>query len=167
MSLFRGLSRVNVARATRSFNTSNAPQDEGIIRGLNKVLLIGKIASDPVQATSKNGLQRAHYDLVTYSQRKYPSFHNIVCLQPLQVQVVMEKFKRGLLVYVEGKLYTRQVVDERSERRVVSQILQDNFQILVPEQASEERPATNTEIPATGSSTTTESATTTEDNTTR
>jgi len=41
----------------------------------------------------------------------------------------------------------------------------DNFQILVPEQAPEERPTTNTEIPATGSSTT-ESSTTTEGNNT-
>ncbi|CAG8578766.1 10958_t:CDS:2 [Paraglomus occultum] len=151
MSLFRGLSRVNIARATRSFHTP--PADEGIIRGLNKVLLIGRVSSDPIQSVGKNGAPRVMYDVVTYNPKRYPSFHNIVCWQPAQIPAIMEKFKRGLLVYVEGKLISRQVVDERSERKVITHVVQDGFQILAPEKPLEERPTTNTEIPATESTT--------------
>ena len=84
---------------------------------LNKVMLIGKVATEPKMKITKSGQRIVTFKLITSSgwldsksnewQTK-PEWHSIVCFGKI-ADKAQEKLKKDLSVYVEGAIQTRKV----------------------------------------------------------
>ena len=84
---------------------------------LNKVMFIGKVATEPKMKITKSGQRIVTFKLITSSgwldsksnewQTK-PEWHSIVCFGKI-ADKAQEKLKKDLSVYVEGAIQTRKV----------------------------------------------------------
>lgn len=117
---------------------------------LNKVMLIGNIGRDPEVKTldGSNGSQKvATFTLATgekYKDRngelqEKTEWHNIVAWR--NVADICEKYiRKGMQVYIEGRLRTRSWQDKDGNTRYTTEIMADNLQMLGKK---EEKPAGN------------------------
>jgi single-strand DNA-binding protein len=84
-------------------------------RGVNKVILIGNVGSDPEIRYSEGGDPVANFSLATSEtwndkngeKQEKTEWHKIVIWRKL-AEVVKEYVKKGDKLYLEGKLQTRQ-----------------------------------------------------------
>jgi single-strand DNA-binding protein len=82
---------------------------------VNKVILIGRIGKDPDVKTTQNGTQIANLSMATTEQwkdktgerQKRTEWHRLVVVGPL-CSVVENYVHKGDLLYIEGKIQTRQ-----------------------------------------------------------
>jgi len=81
---------------------------------LNKVLLIGRVASDPEMRSTTSGQNVASFSMATNrtwkdasgQNREEAQFHRIV-LWGKQAEIASQYLTKGSLLYVEGRLQTR------------------------------------------------------------
>ena len=111
---------------------------------LNKVLLIGRLGSDPEIKQMVNGKNVARLSLATSNTWKDKStgekkekteWHRVVIFNEGLVNVVQQYVKKGAQVYIEGQLTTRKWKDEKSgldrySTEVVLQGFNSSFKIL-------------------------------------
>lgn len=105
------------------------------MRSINKVILIGHLAKDPEVHETKTGKKIAkfsiatNYDTTIEGERKqYTDFHRIVAWK--QLADVAEKWlKKGMGVYVEGRLHNNQY-EKDGVKRSMTEIVVDNLNIL-------------------------------------
>jgi single-strand DNA-binding protein len=120
---------------------------------LNKVILIGNVGKDPVVRYFDSGNAVANFSVAT-SERGYTlsngtevpertEWHNIVVSRD-RVQFVEKYVKKGSLVYVEGKLRTRNYDDQSGVKRYVTEIYADRVEFYT---ADRRDPATNVNAP--------------------
>lgn len=104
---------------------------------LNKVMLIGNVGKDPDIRNLESGAVVANFTLATTERYKdkngnwqdQTEWHNIVCWRALAERV--EKYvKRGTQLFVEGKIRTREWVDQSEQKRYTVEILADSIQLL-------------------------------------
>ncbi len=104
--------------------------------GVNKVILIGNLGKDP-DIISFDEVKKATFSMATsetYKNREgqkieQTEWHNIVCWRGLAD--VAERFlKKGMQVYVEGKLRNRKWEDKDGNNRHIVEVVADNFMIL-------------------------------------
>ena len=90
---------------------------------LNKVLLIGRLGSDPEIKQMVNGKSVARLSLATSNtwkdkntgeKKEKTEWHRIVIFNEGLVNVVQQYVKKGAQVYIEGQLTTRKWTDEKS-----------------------------------------------------
>ena len=90
---------------------------------LNKVLLIGRLGSDPEVKQMVNGKSVARFSLATSNtwkdkntgeKKEKTEWHRIVIFNEGLVNVVQQYVKKGAQVYIEGQLSTRKWTDEKS-----------------------------------------------------
>ena len=90
---------------------------------LNKVLLIGRLGSDPEIKQMVNGKSVARLSLATSQswkdkntgeKKEKTEWHRIVVFNEGLVNVIKQYLKKGAQVYVEGQLTTRKWKDEQS-----------------------------------------------------
>ena len=104
---------------------------------LNKVILIGNVGKDPDVRYFDNGNAIANFPLAT-SERGYKlangteipertEWHNIVASRD-RAQFVEKYVKKGSLVYVEGKIRTRNYDDKDGNKRYVTEIFADRIE---------------------------------------
>lgn len=92
---------------------------------LNKVQLIGRLGGDPEIRTTKtkDRDKMAFFSLATSESRKsqdgheITDWHRVVCFRQ-QAEFAEKYLKKGRLVYVEGKLKTRQWEDNGQTRYI-------------------------------------------------
>ena len=105
--------------------------------GLNKVILVGNLGKDPEVRHLEGGTAVASFSLATTESYKDKSgqridqteWHNIVVWRGMAEAA--EKFlKKGMTVYVEGKLRTRSWDDKDGHKRYITEIVGDTFTIL-------------------------------------
>jgi single-strand DNA-binding protein len=105
--------------------------------GVNKVILIGNLGKDPELKYLEGNIARASFSLATSEAYKdksgnridHTEWHNIVMWRHNAENA--EKFlKKGMQIYVEGKIQTRQWTDKDGQKRNVTEILADTFRIL-------------------------------------
>ena len=85
---------------------------------LNRVMLIGNLGKDPEFRTTESGVLRAHIVLATndtYKDRngkiqKITDWHDVVVWRTLAEKARI--LKKGILVYIEGKLTHRKWTDK-------------------------------------------------------
>ena len=108
-------------------------------RSLNKVLLIGNLTRDPEVRYTANGTAVATFGLATNKTWKDPNgevkesteFHNIVAWGKM-AEICQQLLTKGMLVYIEGSLSTRNWEDDqgvthyKTEIRVNDMILLNN-----------------------------------------
>ena len=105
--------------------------------GVNKVILVGNLGKDPEVRYLEGGTAVANFSLATsetYKDRsgqrvEQTEWHNIVVWRKLAE--VAEKFlKKGMTIYVEGKLRSRSWDDKEGQKRYTTEIVADTFTIL-------------------------------------
>ena len=111
---------------------------------LNKVLLIGRLGSDPEIKQMVSGKNVARLSLATSNtwkdkntgeKKEKTEWHRVVIFNEGLVNVVQQYVKKGTQVYIEGQLTTRKWKDEKSgidrySTEVVLQGFNSSFKIL-------------------------------------
>lgn len=104
---------------------------------VNKVILIGNVGADPDVRYLEGGVAVASLRLATterYRNRngenvEQTEWHNIVLWRGL-AEVVEKYVKKGMRLYIEGRLRTRAWEDQNGTKRYTTEIYADNMQML-------------------------------------
>lgn len=121
---------------------------------LNKVILIGRLGKDPEITTFESGNRKMSVTLATterYRDRDnnwvdQTEWHNLVAWGNLANDIADKRrnYAKGDMMYVEGRLRTRQYTDNQGINRFVTEIQVDKLMQLVsarPPQQSSYNPA--------------------------
>ncbi len=109
------------------------------MRGLNKVMLIGRLGKDPEMVYFESGVAKASFTLATneiYRDREgnkieKTDWHNIVMWRGL-AEVSGKFLKKGSRVYIEGKLKTRSWETQEGIRRYITEVEATDMHMLDP-----------------------------------
>ncbi len=105
--------------------------------GLNKVMLIGNLGSDPELRYTQGGTPVASFSLATNESYKgqdgnlveKTEWHRIVAWRKA-AETMAQYLKKGSKVYVEGKLQTRSWDDKDGSKKYMTEIVVDTFMFL-------------------------------------
>ena len=109
------------------------------MRGLNKIMLIGRLGKDPEIRCTNGGQGVANFSIATdeswtdqAGQRQTRTeWHNIVAWGKL-AETCGQYLKKGKLVYVEGRIQTRQWEDQHGVKRYTTEAVIHEMQMLEP-----------------------------------
>ncbi len=104
---------------------------------VNKVILIGNVGADPEVRYLDGGVAVANIRLATTENYKNKNgekieqteWHNVVLWRGL-AEVVEKYVKKGMRLYIEGRLRTRSWDDQNGTKRYTTEIFADNMQML-------------------------------------
>lgn len=113
------------------------------MKGLNKVSLIGNVGKDPEINTLEGNIKVAKITLATSENYKdnqgktqtSTDWHTIILWRSL-AELAQKYIIKGSLIYVEGKLKTRDFLDKEGVKRYITEIVADNV-ILLDKKANE------------------------------
>src|SRR5271157_6053910 len=116
---------------------------------VNKVILIGRLGKDPELKYTPSGVPVAKFSLATDEsfkdrtgeQQKRTEWHNIVAWQKL-AEICGEYLTKGKLVYIEGRIQSRQWEDQDQNKRTSYEIVASRMQMLGSRAESERAAAT-------------------------
>lgn len=105
--------------------------------GINKVILIGNLGRDPELKYFEGNIAKAAFSLATSEYHKdkngnrteQTEWHHIVMWRTL-AENAAKILKKGMSIYLEGKLQTRQWTDKDGIKRNMTEIVADQFQLL-------------------------------------
>lgn len=105
--------------------------------GVNKVILIGNLGRDPEVRYLEGGIAVANFPLATTEVHKSRSgekfesteWHNIVLWRGL-AEVAEKLLKKGMQVYIEGRIRTRTWEDKDGTKKRATEITGENLTIL-------------------------------------
>lgn len=107
-------------------------------RGINKVILIGNLGSDPEIRHTQGGNAVANLSLATSESwrdkttgetRENTEWHRVVMFGRLG-EIAGEYLKKGSKVYIEGRLQTRKWQDKDGNDRYTTEIIGNEMQML-------------------------------------
>lgn len=110
---------------------------------LNKVIVAGNLGKDPEIRFLEGGIAVGRFSLATSESYKdkngqridQTEWHNIVVWRGLAESA--EKYlKKGMTIYLEGKLRTRSWDDKEGHKRYMTEIVADTFTILSKNESS-------------------------------
>ncbi len=113
---------------------------------LNRVTLIGRLGKDPEVRRLESGAAVAKFTLATSESYKdkdgnkvdTTEWHNVVVWRSLAE--IAEKFlKKGMLIYVEGKLTYREYTDKDGNKRRITEIIARDMVMLDSRGGGEQR----------------------------
>jgi len=104
---------------------------------LNKVILIGNLGQDPEARFTPQGTAVTSLSVATNESWKDQSgekqdrteWHRVV-MYGRMAETASEYMKKGQMVYVEGRLHTREWEDKNQIKRRTTEISCDNFTML-------------------------------------
>lgn len=107
------------------------------MRSMNKVMLIGHLASDPEARKTKAGKTVVNFPLATnrdwYTQegekREETDFHRIIAWQKLG-EICCKYIRKGSGIFVEGRISNRSYEDKTGNRKFITEIIADGINIL-------------------------------------
>jgi single-strand DNA-binding protein len=114
------------------------PQESLMARGINKVILVGNLGRDPEVRYSPNGQAVANVTLATSEswkdkntgdKQERTEWHRVVFFGKL-AEIAGEYLKKGMQVYVEGRLQTRKWQDKDGADRYTTEIVANEMQML-------------------------------------
>ena len=107
-------------------------------RGVNKVILVGNLGRDPEVRYSPNGQAVANITIATSEswkdkntgdKQERTEWHRVVFFGRL-AEIAGEYLKKGMQVYVEGRLQTRKWQDKEGQDRYTTEIVASEMQML-------------------------------------
>jgi len=122
---------------------------------LNKVFLIGRLTANPQTKSLPSGQQVCNFGLATDryfvdksgQKQQQTDFHNIVLFGRL-AEIASQYLTKGSLVFIEGRIRTRNWQDGAGNKRYRTEIVAERIQLgpraagkAVPEGAPPEVPA--------------------------
>ena len=104
---------------------------------VNKVILVGRLGRDPETRYTSAGQAVCNFSLATdetYRDRsgerqKRTEWHKIV-VWGKQAEVAQQYLKKGSLIYLEGRIQSRQWDDREGQKRTSYEIVATNFRML-------------------------------------
>ena len=104
---------------------------------VNKVILIGRLGRDPEVKFTAGGKPVARFSLATDEsfkdrtgdQQRRTEWHNVVAWSKL-AEICGEYLTKGKLVYIEGRLQTRQWEDREGKKRMTTEIIAREMRML-------------------------------------
>jgi len=120
---------------------------------INKVILVGHLGRNPEVKTFDNGGKLANFSMATKEiwkdakgeRQEQTEWHNIVVRRTSSLTFTEQYLKKGMLVYVEGKLRSRSYKSKTGEDRTVLEVFAEDVQLLSNTKKEESVP-TNTEM---------------------
>jgi single-strand DNA-binding protein len=111
---------------------------------LNKVMLIGRLGRDPEIRYTKSGSAVANIRMATTdfwkdregNRQERTEWHTIVAWGRL-ADLAQNYLKKGRLIYVEGRLQTRDWTDNQNVKRYATEIVANNIQFLERQDAQQ------------------------------
>ncbi len=106
---------------------------------VNKAILVGRLGRDPETRFTTSGQQVCNFSLATDEtfkdrageRQKRTEWHRIVLWGKL-AEIAQQYLKRGTMVYVEGRLQTRQWDDRSGNKRTTTEIVGNVMRMLSP-----------------------------------
>jgi single-strand DNA-binding protein len=107
---------------------------------VNKVILIGNLGKDPEVKSFENGGKIAQFTMATTENWKdangvkqsLTDWHNVVVRRTALAGLAEQYLKKGMSVYVEGKVRTRSYQSKEGETRYITEIICEEFTMLTP-----------------------------------
>ena len=105
--------------------------------GVNKVILVGNLGSDPQVRYTPGGQAVANFNIATSERfnnkagekEERTEWHRIVAWGKL-AEICQQYLKKGKQVYVEGRLQTRQWEDQQGQKRQTTEVVANVMQML-------------------------------------
>ena len=104
------------------------------MRDINRVMLLGRLGTDPVLRFTKNGTAVSNFSLATevYNKTKNESettWHRIVTWGK-PAEKVNEELKKGMSVFLEGGMRVRKYQDDEGEVHYIHEVHVDKVNFL-------------------------------------
>ncbi|MBZ5528905.1 MAG: single-stranded DNA-binding protein [Acidobacteriia bacterium] len=104
---------------------------------VNKVILVGRLGRDPETRFTGGGQAVANFSLATDrsfkdkngERQKQTEWHKLV-VWGKQAEIAQQYLKKGSLVYVEGRIQSREWQDKEGQKRTSFEIVVENFRML-------------------------------------
>ena len=104
---------------------------------VNKVILVGRLGRDPETRFTGGGQAVANFTLATDStykdrsgeRQKRTEWHRIVVWSKL-AEICQQYLKKGSLIYIEGRLQTREWEDKSGQKRTTTEIVASEMRML-------------------------------------
>jgi single-strand DNA-binding protein len=104
---------------------------------VNKVILVGRLGRDPETRYTSGGQAVANFSMATdetYKDRngerqKRTEWHKIV-VWGKQAEIAQQYLKKGSLVFIEGRIQSREWQDKEGQKRTAFEIVANNFRML-------------------------------------
>lgn len=121
---------------------------------VNKVILIGRTGKDAEVrtvgeskvATFSLATSERYKDSKTGEYKENTEWHNIVCWRAT-ADLAEKYIKKGMNLYIEGKLRTRTWDDQNGVKKSITEIVADSVQLLDKKQDSQLTPAPQERAP--------------------
>ena len=105
--------------------------------GVNKVILIGNLGKDPEIRYLEGNLAKVKFSLATSEHYKdkngnkveHTEWHHIVLWGGL-AESAEKILKKGMQIYIEGKIQTRDWNDKQGIKKNITEIIVESYQIL-------------------------------------
>jgi len=121
---------------------------------VNKAIIIGRLGKDPDMRYTPSGLAVANFNVATNYSVKDQSgsyqdkteWHRIVAYGK-QAEFAGENLHKGRLVFIEGRIQSRQWEDKEGQKRYTTEIICSTLQPLGPRGEGAESTKTEIEAP--------------------
>jgi single-strand DNA-binding protein len=105
--------------------------------GVNKVILVGNLGSDPTMRYTPSGTPVANFNVATSERftnkngerETRTEWHRVVAWSKL-AEICNQYLKKGKQVYIEGRLQTRQWEDQGGNKRSTTEVIATNMVML-------------------------------------
>jgi len=106
--------------------------------GVNKIILIGRLGKDPETKYTQDGTAVCNFSIATSEtwkdkntgdKQEKTEWHRIVAWRRL-AEICGEYLRKGMQVYIEGKLQTRSWEDQDGNKRYTTEIAANQMQML-------------------------------------
>jgi len=104
---------------------------------VNKVILVGRLGRDPETRYTGGGQAVANFSVATDEsykdkngeRQKRTEWHKIV-VWGKQAEIAQQYLKKGSLVFIEGRIQSREWQDKEGQKRTSFEIVANNFRML-------------------------------------
>ncbi len=104
--------------------------------GVNKVILVGRLGTEPEVRSTQGGMQVCTLSLATSEtwekngkREEKTEWHRVVLWGKL-AELAQKYLKKGRMVYIEGKLQTRSWQDQQGQKRYTTEIVGNTMQFI-------------------------------------
>jgi single-strand DNA-binding protein len=116
---------------------TQAGKEVSYLKGINKVILVGNATRDAEAHQTQTGKPAANIRMATNravkaddgSLREETQYHTVLCFDRL-AETAAKYVTKGKLLYVEGRLETRQFTDKQGRERELPHVIASDVQFL-------------------------------------
>jgi single-strand DNA-binding protein len=104
---------------------------------VNKVTLVGRLGRDPEKFSTKSGVDVANFSMATDEsyknkdgeRQKRTEWHKII-VWGRSAEIAVKYLKKGSMVFVDGRIQSREWQDKEGVKRTSFEIVANNFRML-------------------------------------